>query len=121
MFEIPVWDLLSSYSWDSKELEFEWEIPNWTFEEFEFNKKLKLRILIIWLDEWVSVIIKELNTTVTYKWALKFINKKDIERKFNLDKKVDDTDDIKYINKRWATIDLFDIIREEILIECESF
>lgn len=116
MFEIPVWDLLTSYSWDSKELEFDWEIYDGFYEDLVFLKNLQLKIKIIGLDEWVTVILEKLTTQVKYGDKVCFINIENIDREFRLYKNDKDPDDIKYI--RDSVIDLKDVIREEILIQC---
>lgn len=116
MFEIHVWDLLASYSWDSRDLEFDWEIYDWYYEDLLFLKNLIMRIKIIWLDDWVTVVIENLKTQVKYWGKICFIEINNVDREFRLHKNPEDTDDINYI-KDW-TIDLKDIIREEILIKC---
>lgn len=116
MFEIPVWDLITSYSWDSKELEFSWEVYSWYYDDLVFLKNLDLKIKIIWLDEWVTVIIEKLTTQVRYWDKICFINIEGVDREFRSHKNLIDPDDIKYIKD--STIDLKDIIREEILIQC---
>ncbi len=117
MFEIPVWDLLASYSWDSKELEFKWDVPPWFFDEFEFIRPLEMKLKIIWLDDWVDVVIEKIWTWVKFDWQVKFVNTWDIERRFKQTKDINDPDDIRYINMHWATIDMKEVIKEEILIQ----
>lgn len=116
MFEIPVWDLLASYSWDSKELEFSWEVYAWYYDDLIFLKNLELRIKIIWLDDRVTVIIEKLKTQVKYWDKICFINIENVDREFKMNKEDTDPDDIGLI-KDYA-IDLKDAIREEILIKC---
>ncbi|EKE28848.1 MAG: hypothetical protein ACD_3C00003G0002 [uncultured bacterium (gcode 4)] len=118
MFEIPVWDILSSYSGDSKILEFKWEIPDGFYDEFNFTKPLELKIKIIWLDNWVDVVIEKLTTAVKYWDIIKFIDLENIDREFRSNFDPLNPDDIKYINKSGWTIDLKDVIKEEILIQC---
>lgn len=116
MFEIPVWDLLTSYSWDSKELEFSGEVYNWYYEDLIFLKNLDLKIKIIGLDNGVTLIIENLSTQVRYWDKICFINIENVDREFKKHKEETDSDDIKYIKN--AIIDLKDVIREEILIQC---
>lgn len=116
MFEIPVWDLLASYNWDSKELEFDWEIYDWFYEDLTFLKNLEMRIKIIWLDDAVTLIIEKLTTQVRIGDKICFINIENVDREFRLHKKLEDPDDIKTIID--SAIDLKDVIREEILIQC---
>lgn len=118
MFEIPVWDILSSYTWDSKELEFIWEVYDWYYEDLKFLDNLELKIKIIWLDDGVNVMINKLKARVKYNDIIRFIEIENIEREFK--ERIDpiNSDDIKYINKTWLTIDIGDIVREEILIQC---
>ena len=118
MFEIPVWDILASYTWDSKELEFNWVVYDWYYDDLTIINNLELKIKIIWLDDWVTLIIDNLKAKVKYKDLIRFIEIKNIEREFKEKPDPSYPDDIKYINKTWLTIDLKDIIREEILIQC---
>lgn len=117
MFEIPVWDLLTSYTWDSKELEFNWEVYDWYYDDLKLVKNLELKIKIFSIDDWVSVIIENLKTQVKYWDVLRFIEINNIEREFREKFELINSDDIKYVSKN-NSIDLKDVIREEILIQC---
>lgn len=114
MFEIPVWDLLTSYSWDSKTLEFSWDIYEWFYDDLKFLKPLEMRIKLISVDNWITIILESLETQVKYHDAQRFVKLENIERSFHENKKDDDPDDIKYV--KWWNIDLKEVIYEEILI-----
>jgi hypothetical protein len=118
MFEIPVWDIISSYSWDSKELEFSGQVPDGFFEEFNFVKPLEFKIKIIWLDDWIDVIIQSLSAAVRFWDLIKFVNIENVERMFKNRFDPLNPDDIKYVNLKGWTIDLKEVIKEEILIQC---
>jgi hypothetical protein len=117
MFEIPIWDLLNSYSWDSQDLEFNWEVYSWFYEDIEFLGNLYLKLKLINLDSWIMAIIEKLEAEVKYEWKSKKILLEKIEREFKEKFDPADPDDIKYINTKNSTINLKDIIREEILIQ----
>jgi len=58
-----------------------------------------------------------LKAQVKYQDRLRFIEVENIEREFKEKHDLANPDDIKYIGHN-STIDLHDIIREEILIQC---
>lgn len=69
MFEIPVWDLLASYSGNSKELEFNWEVYDWYYEDISFIKPLDLKIKLIWTDDWITLVIEHIRNSNQTWWS----------------------------------------------------
>ena len=118
MFELPIWDLLSSFTWDTRELEFEGEILPWFYDDLEFTTPLYLKIKLVSLDDWIMVVFENIKANVMYEWTLNFINLENIEREFKKTFDIANPDDIKYIDMKNISIDLKDVIREEILITC---
>jgi len=118
MFEIPVWDLLTSFTWDSKELEFEGEILPGFYDDIEFKTPLYLKIKLISLDDWIMVVFEKIKANVMFEWTLYFIDQENIEREFRKTYDAKNPDDIKYIDMKNISVDLKDVIREEILITC---
>lgn len=118
MFEIPVWDLLNSYNWDSKELEFSWDVYDWFYEEIKFLSPLEMKLKIIWTENWITVIFEYIKTKILYEDKITYIDLSNIDREFREKYEVNNPDDIKYIDMKKSTIDLKDIIKEEILIQC---
>ena len=118
MFEIPVWDLLASFSWDSRELEFNGEVLPWFYLDLDFIWPLRLKLKLITLDDWIMVVFENLETNVMYEWIQRNIKIEEIEREFKEEYNASNPDDIKYINTKNTSIDLKDVIREEILIQC---
>jgi len=118
MFEIPVWDLLTTFTWDSRELEFEGEILPGFYDDLEFSSPLYLKIKLISLDDWIMVVFEKIKATVEFEWTLNFVDLENIEREFKKTYDISNPDDIKYIDMKNISIDLKDVIREEILITC---
>lgn len=115
MFEINIWDLLASYSGDSKELLFNGEVIPGYYEDITFTQPLDFRIKLISLDDGIEVVFETLDTEVEYEWKAHSINLSQVGRTFKERFDPLAPDDIKFITKG-TTIDLKDIIREEILI-----
>jgi len=122
MFTIPVGDILSSYTWDSKKFSFSGEVFDGYMEDISFKKPLEFTLQIIALDEGVSVIFENLKTTVLYEEKIHTVNIGNFERTWKkyIDPETDD-DDIKQLDVRSMTIDLAPVIREEIVMACYSF
>lgn len=122
MFTVPVGDILSSYTWDSKNFSFSGEVFDGYMEDISFKKPLEFTLQIIALDDWVSVIFENLRTTVQYEWKIHPLNIGNFERtwKKNIDPMTDD-DSIRQLDTRSMTIDLAPVIREEIVMACYSF
>ena len=122
MFTIPVGDILSSYTWDSKSFSFSGEVFDGYMEDISFKKPLEFSLQIIALDDWVSVIFENLRTTVAYEGKTHQLNIGNFDRtwKKNIDPMIDD-DSIRQLDTRSMTIDLGPVIREEIVMACYSF
>lgn len=120
MFTIPVWELLSSYTWDSREFTFEGEIFDGYFDDLEFLRPLQFRIQIITLDDGVNVVWEYLKTTVIYEENKHIIDIDSFDRTWKRQRSQNDPDDIQEISNH-QTIDLWPVIREEIIIACHAF
>ena len=118
MFEIPVWDLMASFSGDSQELEFHGDVVPGFYDDLEFIAPLNLKLKLVSLDDGIMVIIDELETSVIFEWVERNIIVEAIEREFKERLDLTNPDDIKYVNTKNMSIDLKDVIREEILIQC---
>mgnify|MGYP006888932806 CR=1 FL=1 len=119
MLQIPVWDLLASYSGDSKNFTFAWEIYDGYMEDIQFLKPLEFQIKIISLDDGVEVIFDDLKTEILYEWQKHSIDIGNFERTFK--KYIDpliDGDDVRLIEN--MQIDLTPVIREELIIASMS-
>ena len=121
MFTLPVWDLLSSYSGDSKSFSFSGEIYDGYFDDIRFTTPLEFQIRIVALDDWVEVIFDSLKSTVIYDWMSYPIEIAGFERAFknHIDPLIDG-DDVRPIENGWQMIDLAPVIREEIIMACHS-
>ena len=115
MFQIPVGDLLASYSWDSKSFSFSWEIYDGSLEDLSFLAPLEFTIEIIALGSGVDVIFEKLSTKVRYEWAPYTISIGHFERSFRTEiDPIEDPDDVRLIEK--DMIDLTPVLREEIIM-----
>ncbi len=122
MFSLPVWDLLASYSWDSKSFSFAGEIYDGYYDDLQFVKPLEFQIRIIALDNGVTVIFDSLSTEVLYEGSRHPVELSEFERTFktHIDP-LDDPDDIRPIENGGKMIDLWPVIREEIIMACHAF
>jgi hypothetical protein len=120
MFTIPVWDLLSSYTWDSRDFSFSWPIFNGYYSDIEFLENLEFTIQIMTLDDGVNVTWKNLSATVRYEWKKHTLSLDEFDRVWKIQKEDTDPDDIHEIDMRWQTIDLAPVIREEIIMACHN-
>jgi hypothetical protein len=114
MFKIPVWDLLASYSWDSKSFSFAWEVYDGYMDDIRFTSPLEFAIEIVSIDDGVSVIFENLDTTIEYEDISHEIHISKFERTFKSFLDPLDPDDIRPIEN--TMIDLGPIIREEIIM-----
>jgi hypothetical protein len=121
MFTIPVWDILSSYTWDSKKFSFSWEVFDGFFDDIIFRDPLEFDIEMIALEDWVEVLFKQFHTQISYDWKEHIIDIPHFERmwKMSIDP-LEDGDDIGKIDSRSMTIDLAPVIREEIIMACHE-
>ncbi|MDD2486975.1 MAG: hypothetical protein PHS92_01230 [Candidatus Gracilibacteria bacterium] len=118
MFEISIGDLLSSFSGDSQELEFKGDILPGFYEDLEFIGPLYLKMKLITLDDGIMALFEKIEADVIYDGIPKNISLDMIEREFKENVDPANPDDIKYINMKNMSIDLKDVIYEEILIQC---
>ena len=119
MFVIPVADILSSYTGDSKKFSFSGDIFDGYMEDINFTSPLEFDIQLITLDDGVEVIFEKLITTVTYEGKKHPISISGFARtwKRSIDSLTDD-DDVREIDTRGMTIDLTPVLREEIIMAC---
>ena len=122
MFSLPVWDLLASYSWDSKSFSFSGEIYDGYYDDVRFLKPLEFQIRIIALDNGVNVIFDSLSTEIIYEEVKHVIHISGFERIFksHIDP-LEDGDDVRLIENGGLLIDLAPVIREEIIMAAHSF
>ena len=116
MFQINVWDLLSSYTGDSKELEFEGEVMSGYYEDIVFTKPLSFRIKLIALDDGIEAIFETIDTEVEHEGLSREVHIENVARTFKEWFDPLAPDDIKFIESKNKTIDFKDVLREEILI-----
>ncbi len=121
MFTIPIGDILSSYTGDSKKFSFSGEVFDGCMEDIFFKKPLEFTLQILALDDWVSVVFENLRTEVLYDGKMHSIQIGNFDRTWKkiIDPLLDD-DDIRKIDMRSMTIDLAPVIREEIIMTCYS-
>ena len=119
MFEIDISDLLTSYEGDSREFELEEFVSVDDIPQIVFESDLYLVIRIIRTKKWVDVVFDRLECVVSIPEddiQKQEVYLYDITRSFHLYPEDTDTDDIEYIFSD-RTIDLENIITQEILIE----
>lgn len=122
MFVIPIADILSSYTGDSKKFSFSGDIFDGYMEDISFMTPLEFSIQLIALDDGVEVIFDHLTATVTYEDKKHPLNILGFARtwKKSIDALTDD-DDVRQIDMRGMTIDLTPVLREEIIMACHYF
>lgn len=121
MFTFPVWDILASYTGDSKKFSFSGEIFDGYMEDITFQEPLEFSLQAIALDDGVEVLFQSLSTKVLYDGRLFPLEITEFARTWK--KRVDplvDADDVRPIDMRSMTIDLAPVIREEIIMACHS-
>lgn len=117
MFKIPIWNLIWAHTWETKDLEFSSEIPDWFFYDLKIIWELNIKIRLIRVEWAIEVMINELKAMVEYENEVKNILIRNIPRTFKERLSSNDPDDIKAIDIRNSKIDLKEVVREEILIE----
>ena len=122
MFTIPVGDILSSYTGDSKKFSFSGEVFDWYMEDIIFKQPLEFDLQLIATDDGVTVVFDNLKTEVLYEDKIHEVSIGNFERtwKKEINPKTDD-DDIRQLDTRSMTIDLAPVIREEIVMACYAF
>lgn len=118
MFTIPVGDLLSSYTGDSREFAFSGPIFDGYYQDIKFLKDLEFQIQIMTLDDGVHVTWNYLRTTVEYEGKKEVLTLDSFDRTWKKHLEKSDPDDICEIDMRNQTIDLAPVIREEIIMAC---
>ncbi len=117
MFIIPVWDILTSYAGDSKEFGFDGEIYPGYYDDINFLEPLRFHLKIIGLDDGVEAVFTKFYTTIEFEWKKHPISIENFERSFKKQfDPITDPDDIYPINTSNMSIDLWPIIREEIIM-----
>ena len=121
MFTVPISDILSSYTGDSKNFSFSGEVFDGFFEDIRFLSPLEFDIRIIALHDGVECLFEKLVTTVEYDWQRHSVKIANFERTWKkyLDP-LEDPDDVREINMKNQTIDLAPVIREEIIMACHE-
>lgn len=91
-------------------------------DDIVFKKPLEFTLVIVALDDGVSVIFENLDTEVQYEEKIHTVHIGKFERtwKRTIDPLSDD-DDVRWVNTRDMTIDLSPVIREEIIMACHVF
>ncbi len=120
MFTIPIWDLLSSYTGDSREFTFRGPIFDGYYTDIRFLTDLDFHIQIMTLDDGVNVTWEYLKTTVEYEWKKQSISLNTFDRLWKNHLEEWDPDDISEIDIKNQTIDLGPVIREEIIMACHN-
>ncbi|MBX9809939.1 hypothetical protein K2X92_06120 [Candidatus Gracilibacteria bacterium] len=120
MFILPIGDLLSSYTGDSRDFGFLGPIFDGYYEDIKFLADLDFQIQIMTLDDGVHVTWNHLKTTVEYEGKKQIINLGEFDRTWKIQRETGDPDDISEIDMRTQTIDLGPIIREEIIMACHN-
>jgi len=118
LFILPVGDLLSSYDGDSKTLSFDGEVYDGFYSDLKFLSPLVLSVRLIGIDVGITLIIEKLEATVEFEGISREILIENVERTFKKVLVATDPDDIKLVDTKHSNIDLKEVIREEILIQC---
>lgn len=116
MFEIQVGHLLESYSGDSESFDFEGEVTPGFYEDLEFTTPLTFRITLISLGDGIEAIIENLETSVEYEFSPYDVQITKVSRTFKKEHDPLLSDDVKFIDKKHSTIDLKEVLREEIIM-----
>ena len=116
MFTIPVGDLINSYDGDSKIFSFDGEIFDGFYEDLTFLKPLLFTIKLIVINDGIHGIFTNFSTEISYENKKAKISIPEFERVWKTQVDPLDGDDINLINTKNMTIDLKDVIREEIIM-----
>ena len=120
MFTIPVGDLINSYDGDSKIFSFDGEIFDGFYEDLTFLKPLLFTIKLIVINDGIHGIFTNFSTEISYENKKTKISIPEFERVWKTQIDPLDGDDISLINTKNMTIDLKDVIREEIIMAFHS-
>ena len=119
--------MLASYTGDNQELAFDGPVYDGYYEDITFLSNLQLKIRLISIDEGIEVLISELRALIRYEGMdhqvdFQSSDKIDaIARRFVTTYDPLNPDDIKMVDKKNSTIDLKDVIREEILLQIMQY
>ena len=116
MFELGVGHILESHSGDSETLDFEGDVIPGTFADIETLSPLFFRLTMISLDDGMETIVENLKVKVEYEGKTHEIEIPRFERTFRTDRDPLAPDDVKFVNKKNMTIDLGEVLREEIIM-----
>lgn len=121
MFTLPVSDILTSYSWDSKNFSFSGEVFDGYYDDIRFLSPLEFHLRIIGLEDAIDVVFEQFKTKVEYEGKKYDVNISGFDRTWKMQTDpLDDPDDIYEIDKKNMTIDLAPVIREEIIMACHE-
>lgn len=119
LFTIDISALLHSPVGTTEEFQFHDDIPEDTFEDVVCREPLDIHIKLVRQEYGIQCLLCELHTVVdipSNDILQKTIDIADIAREFHIKKLREDSDDIEYINDHDATIDLANILSQELLI-----
>ncbi len=119
LFTIDVSSLLHSPVGTVEEFQFCQDIPEDTLEDVVCLEPLDIHIKLVRQEYGIQCLLLEVHTVVDISSndiKNKTIEIQDVTREFHIKKLREDTDDIEYINDHDATIDLANIINQELLI-----
>ena len=119
LFTIDISAIISSPVGTTEDFRFEQEIPADTFEDLVCNGKLCVSIKLIHQEYGIECLLSDMAAIIdipSESIENKTLEIAGVSREFHLKKKPTDTDDIQYINTHDDTVDLSQIIREELLI-----
>jgi hypothetical protein len=120
MFTIPVGDLINSYDGDSKIFSFDGEVFDGFYEDLKFLKPLLFTIKLIVIEDGIHGIFTNFSTEVSYENKKTRISIPEFERIWKTQIDPLDGDDINLVNTKNMTIDLKNVIREEIIMAFHS-
>ena len=120
MFTIPIGDLINSYDGDSKIFSFDGEVFDGFYEDLKFLKPLLFTIKLIVIEDGIHGIFTNFSTEVSYENKKTRISIPEFERIWKTQIDPLDGDDINLVNTKNMTIDLKNVIREEIIMAFHS-
>ena len=119
LFTIDISTLLHSPIGTVEEFQFSQDIPDDTFEDVICLEPLAIHIKLVRQEYGIQCLLLSVSTLVdvpSNDIKKRAIEIQDVTREFHIKKLREDTDDIEYINDHDATIDLANIINQELLI-----
>ena len=116
MFTIPVEDILSQYPGYNTSFEFKGDVYPGYYDDILFVQQLRFTLRLVNIDDGIEVVFGNFHTEVEYEGARRMISIPQVIRSFKKVRSTKHLDDIKYIDMKHQTINLDDIIREEIIM-----